>query len=214
MKNKRAFTLIELLVVIGIIAILAALLLPVLNKARDTAHKIRCASSTSQIGSVLQSYRNDNDEYLPLSQDLGTGDKWFNYLTNRNRYLPLDNFKKLTNCQGKPIRTYQYVYGVNSKLMGRRNADGSFANYGRIKCIKLKKPSMTFMTMDGRTLFGAIDSKAGTDPSNIAGCQTEFPHLGGTNIGYIDGHVAWSKMRLGGFTASEIAMTSTILLYE
>ncbi len=66
MKGKR-FTLIELLVVIAIIAILAAMLLPALNKARQTAQGSKCISNLKQFGTGFTMYAGDSDDYLPIA---------------------------------------------------------------------------------------------------------------------------------------------------
>jgi prepilin-type N-terminal cleavage/methylation domain-containing protein/prepilin-type processing-associated H-X9-DG protein len=68
MKTQRRFTLIELLVVIAIIAILAALLLPALKQAKDTAKAVLCKSNMKQVGLVHLSYNMDfNSFYMPLN---------------------------------------------------------------------------------------------------------------------------------------------------
>jgi prepilin-type N-terminal cleavage/methylation domain-containing protein len=65
MRKKPAFTLVELLVVIGIIAVLVALLLPALNKARQQAFNTQCASNLRQIVTGSTMYANANRGYLP-----------------------------------------------------------------------------------------------------------------------------------------------------
>lgn len=64
--DGKNFTLIELLIVIAIIAILAALLLPALNKARDKGKMIRCASNQKQIGTALHMYAQDFGDIVTL----------------------------------------------------------------------------------------------------------------------------------------------------
>ena len=107
MKRNSYFTLIELLVVIAIIAILAAILLPALNSARQSGIKTDCVSNLSNLGKLVAMYADDNDGYTFAARtvSLKSGGNYYSLESNpqgwnetlsKNGYL--ETGSKLSYC--------------------------------------------------------------------------------------------------------------------
>src|SRR5687767_3778688 len=78
--DRNAFTLVELLVVIGIIALLLAILLPVLSRAREASRRALCLNNINQLGRAVLLYAHDNRDVLP---EAGTGNNPDAFLSPR-----------------------------------------------------------------------------------------------------------------------------------
>ena len=174
---KARFTLIELLVVIAIIAILAAILMPALQQARERANQSTCISNNKQLGMAFQMYTADNEEYYPY----GIVDKsWHGISTdsivwpelfcckNSPRYLPAKTLfcpsmqkfgkermdKTLEESAIGDGRGFFASYGYNVMNLGGNNQGGSFKVIAAAfppqttKLSRIEKPSTTFCTLE------------------------------------------------------------------
>ena len=110
-KRASCFTLIELLVVIAIIAILAAILLPALNKARERGVQTDCMSRQKNIGTAINMYRGEYNDML-VSQNAKTGVGSSVPVT----YVPARNlvFLSLAASWGEVLGAHDIFIGVNS----------------------------------------------------------------------------------------------------
>ena len=214
----KNFTLIELLIVIAIIAILASMLLPALNKAKLKGQSVKCMGNLKQVAAAWMNYSDENAGWMaPASSNFDRfgADKYFgDYWAKMMRVqlgmpeiksggtagfdsIPVKYRKGILTCPafpgGKlPVYTLDAQYGMPQYNMGGADLDATRICWK--KTSQIRKPSQMFSFLDSLNESASYTGKSyiGNNVATLA--YSHFRHSNNTiNGSYADGHVN-SKM--------------------
>ena len=212
------FTLIELLVVIAIIAILAAMLMPALQQARERGKASNCMSNLKQMSYMFAMYRENHNGYViqcggllsPINPS-GSPLRWADYLTASNGQKKLEgySYSAFFKCPSdqrtktdKGLGIYYSSYGLNGWFVAEKhNNNQTYATCKAVGVVGVKethvrRPSATISALDRNT--------GGTDVGGVQGTgHIEYRHNNVLNAVMFDGHArTYSQPELFGIEKS------------